>query len=88
MSGGHFDYAYSRVNMFCEDLEMEIVEQGKTVDGCQHLVLSEPVEKKLKEILKYCSRASEYMREAEWLYSGDTGDESFMERIKEIEKNG
>jgi hypothetical protein len=40
---------------------------------------------KLKEIQVMADHTAALMREVEWLYSGDTGDESFMARVAEIE---
>lgn len=87
MSGGHFgDYIYYRVAQFADDLENEIernfVEDeygwctefgGKTIDY-------------LKEQIKHIQKTAEIMRAIDYLYSGDYGEDSFAERISQIEK--
>lgn len=84
MSGGAFDYKYSQVEMFCEELGQRI-KNNKVKDEWGYCANLKPATiKELKRILKWCKIASQLMYEAEWLYSGDTGDESFMQRIRKI----
>ncbi len=40
---------------------------------------------KLQAIAKDADRTANLMREAEWLYSGDTSEDDFLERVAEIE---
>jgi len=85
MSGGSFDYAYSRVSQFADELQQEI-ENNDTPDkyGCCPSLLPDTIAK-LKEIETLARKTSALMREAEWLYSADTSDDSFMERVAKIE---
>ena len=39
----------------------------------------------LKEQLPKMRKMAEIMRHIDYLYSGDHGDDSFMERVKEVE---
>ena len=83
MSGGSFDYAYQKPQWFADDLELRL-DTSEPENGWTH----EPeTTKKLREIVKIARYAAQLMREAEWLYSGDTGDESFMERVRKIESS-
>ncbi len=86
MSGGSFSYAYRRVEQFCEELERR-VKQRDFVDEWepQPNYVGPEAMIKLREILVLTCRAAKLMREVEWLYSGDTSDESFLERVNEIE---
>ncbi len=43
------------------------------------------IEIEVSEIVKDAKRTSALMREAEWLYSGDTSEDSFLRRVAEIE---
>ena len=83
MSGGSFDYAYQKAQWFADDLEerldVTVPENGWTPEP--------ETTKKLREIVKIARYAARLMKEAEWLYSGDTADESFMDRVKEIESS-
>ena len=78
MSGGAFDYSFTTVNQFVDDLDEKLKDPEWR--------FSSKVKKKLNQILKQAIFFSETMREVEWLYSGDTGEDTFLERIKTIEK--
>lgn len=69
MSGGHFDYAYSRVDGFVEQLESELLKD--------ELQFEPDTIRELRYILAEAKRMSKFMRGAEWLYSGDHSEESF-----------
>lgn len=83
MSGGHFDYAYSRVQGFAEDLSRDL---HSDLSEIKLFVaeLPEEVIAALEAILKEADAMAAKMRAAEWLFSGDTGPESFLEEIKSI----
>jgi hypothetical protein len=81
MSGGSFDYAYSRVNTFAEELEQRIIDRWKKNQwGETPNDYSDAVIDRLREIHIEAKRFAEVMREVEWLYSGDIGEDTFMER--------
>lgn len=86
MSGGHFDYAFCVVADFNSQLKKEI-ENNKKEDeyGYSHNYSNETI-KKLKYITNYLDLAEQYMYAAEWLYSGDFGEDDFLEHCKEQEK--
>jgi hypothetical protein len=86
MSGGSFDYAYCRVAGFADDLQMRIDERDRVNEwGQTPNNFGPPVIDKLIEIVKDAKRTAALMREAEWLYSGDTSEESFLRRVAGIE---
>ncbi len=78
MSGGSFDYIYSRISMFGEDLS----EKLNTTPN----EWSPEVTEKLYDIVDIIEYASMLAKEVEWLYSGDIGEESFLKYLSEIEK--
>ena len=87
MSGGSFDYAYSRTDMFADELGLKIDQVDEVNEWGEKPYKFEPSTlAKLKEIEKLARYTAQLMKEAEWLYSGDTGDDSFMRRVAEIEK--
>lgn len=88
MSGGSFDYAFTKVSQFACELEVKLdtFDTPNEWGECYNKFEPETLEK-LHEILKQCEYTAQLMKEVEWLYSGDTGDESFMERVREIESN-
>lgn len=86
MSGGSFDYAYSSVSRFADDLRNKLDEQGKpNGEGWTQPEWTPDVSAKLAEIAALAERVSKLMKEAEWLYSGDTGEDTFMRRVTEFE---
>jgi hypothetical protein len=73
MSGGSFDYAYSRTAQFADDLELRLgdaAEYGPEVVG------------KLAQLVADARTLSRQMRAAELLFGGDIGVDTFMERMK------
>ena len=89
MSGGHFtDYGYDyyKVAQFADELEQEIRHNGKVgEEGDWYPDHSDEVIEYLKEQVPKLRKMSEIMRHIDYLYSGDTCDDSFMERVKEVE---
>jgi hypothetical protein len=75
MSGGHFQYAFSHVDNFAYQLEMELEEDP------DEEFESEVIDR-LRAVIALCRKTYHEMREAEWLFSGDTCPESFLKRIE------
>jgi hypothetical protein len=86
MSGGSFDYAYARMREFADDLRCKLAEQGQVVDGWKIGTWEPAVSVKLEEISHIVDYAAKLAKEVEWLYSGDTGEETFMWRVAKIEE--
>lgn len=84
MSGGSFDYAYSSVGDFADELSDKLSRNDVEEDGWKYGFELATIAK-LREIEAIARKTAALMKEAEWLYSGDTGDESFMERVRHIE---
>lgn len=78
MSEEDLDYAWLRVFNFTNKLE-ELLD--KPNEDFKPATIA-----KLQEIEKTVRLASKLMREVGKLYSGDTGNETFLERVAEIEK--
>ena len=83
MSGGHFGYTYQRIANFVEELDASFLERDEEGE-LKYLFCSE-VLAKIYEIRKNATKMAGFMREVEWLFSGDSGEETFMRAIKEIE---
>ena len=84
MSGGSFDYAYRRMMDFADDLRDMLSQQGQRKDGWEVGTWEPAVATKLAEIAAIVDHAAKLAREAEWLYSGDTGEDTFMQRVAKI----
>jgi hypothetical protein len=84
MSGGSFNYEYSRMHEFADDLRERLTQQGQVVDGWKIGTWEPAVAAKLAESAALVDHAAKLAREAEWLYSGDTGEDTFMQRVAKI----
>jgi len=86
MSGGSFNYAYGTVYQFADDLRVKLDEFDKADEfGDKRYKFEPETMSKLREIERLARYTARLMKEAEWLYSGDTSDASFMKRVGEIE---
>ena len=82
MSGGSFGYAYSRVEIFVEEL-CERIENNDTKDEYGYSPDYSPeVISKLSRIADEAAALAKKMKDVEWMYSGDIGEETFLERNK------
>jgi hypothetical protein len=87
MSGGHFDYKNFCINGIADDIQHVIdnnknktpSEWGGTI-GCFYPAA---VIKQLKKAVKVLKQASVYAHRVDYLLSGDDGEESFLQRLKE-----
>ena len=89
MSGGHFNdcgYDYYKVAQFADELEVEIQNNNKPNEYEYALNLSPETIKYLRKQLRQMRKMAEIMRHIDYLYSGDHGEDSFMVRVKEVEK--
>lgn len=80
MSGGHYQYAYRRVEDFTEELEREVGDVGAMSYMPPECVA------KLKDIASISTRTAALMKEVEWLMSDDIGPESFLRNVSAIER--
>jgi len=88
MSGGSFDYAYQKVEEFTESLDLKLANYDKCdEEGSRPHDYSKEVREKLMQINALVAKTAALMREVEWLYSGDTGEDSFLFRVGEIESS-
>jgi hypothetical protein len=76
MSGGSFDYAYIRTASFADDLEARL-DEGSDWDAA--------TVERLLLVINAARLAAVGMHAAEWLYSSDIGEETFMKRTQELE---
>lgn len=86
MSGGCFDFAYLRTTRFADELQVKL-DCYNWQDALGNAPYSFPpdVHAKLRDIERLARRTARLMRAAEWLCSGDTSEDSFMDEIRQIE---
>ena len=75
MSGGHFDYVQYRIAQAADEVEQDIRKYGKD--------FSSEIISKMGETEHCLRRASEMLQRVDWLISGDDGEDTFHERLKE-----
>lgn len=95
MSGGHYGYQYNRLYSLADDIERDFLNDGivkseyeksGTYDYLsdatdeQKVIILKEVKNLIKDLRKCAGRA----KELEWYLSGDTGAESYLQRIKKI----
>jgi hypothetical protein len=84
MSGGHFEYGCFRISEFADNLKHEIqVNDVKNEDGYCPGYTRDTIAI-LKRCHKIIAKAGELAKRVEWLYSGDSGEESFREIVYPI----
>lgn len=84
MSGGSFRYAYNHVEQFVEELHNKIDDNDKPNEWGDGFGFSPEVLVKLQEVVDIATLSAKLMKEVEWLYSGDTGEDTFLERVAKI----
>ena len=99
MSGGHFDYKQHYINDIADDIESLIERQGKKIPhselyGTRAYYAEHPeetiygaypieIQARMREGIKALRIAAVYAQRIDWFLSGDDGEESFIERLKE-----
>jgi hypothetical protein len=89
MSGGHFNdcgYIYHRVDQFAYELEEEIQKNNVEQEYGYTPNHSPEVIEYLEEQVHILHKMADIMRHIDFLYSGDHGEDSFMERVMEVER--
>lgn len=87
MSGGHFgEYDYYKVHQFADELKNEIENNYVTDEYGHYRGYSKTVTDLLEKQIPTLLKAAELMRHIDYLYAGDHGEDSFIERIKETEE--
>ena len=87
MSGGHFNdngYIYYRVDQFADELENDI-QNNSTPDeyGYAHEFDQNTIDYLTKQVT-FFRKAAKIMKHIDYLYSGDHGEDTFMNIVKNI----
>lgn len=83
MSGGSFNYAYSKVEQFVDALEEKM--QDFKAQDIEDYSFDEETNVELVKISQELRHSARLMKLIEWLYSGDILPESFKRELMEIE---
>lgn len=87
MSGGHFNdcgYDYYKVSQFADELESEIENNFFKDDWGYFPGFKEEVVEVLKAQLPKLREVAAIMKHIDYLYSGDYGEETFLQRMKQF----
>lgn len=88
MSGGAIypDYCYHNVSTFADELEQEVKDNSvKDSNGYSRDYSQETLDC-IKSYLPQMCKIAEIMRACDFLYAGDYGEDSFIEKVKQIEE--
>ena len=76
MSGGHFDYSQYRIGAIADEIQSVIDENNIAEYSAKTIA-------EFKDAVIFLRRAEIYAQRIDWLLSGDDGEETFHERLKE-----
>ena len=85
MSGGYFDYKQYAIDDIADAIE-DIIKNKRAYNKEWDCVVNDYTDEtflKFEEGLELIRKASIYTQRIDWLISGDDGEESFHERLKE-----
>lgn len=88
MSGGHYDYKYCIIANLAEEMQNDIDNNNVPNDMGYAENLRPEVIERIQACQKLLVEAAFLSKEAEWLLSGDTGEDTFMERTDAYFKKG
>jgi len=92
MSGGHFDgWSHYRLEEISEEIKSRIKtenievtnENGEFLGTMEKSEYSADTNHELLNAINIIQQASIYIKRIDWLLSGDDGEESFQERLRE-----
>jgi thymidylate synthase len=87
MSGGHFDYEDQRLTQCIDQLKKDLKRDKKRVTdeyGYCFLFEHKETRKIVKKLIKKVEQTKQALHEYAWFVSGDTNEEFFLEKYKEI----
>lgn len=87
MSGGHFNdngHEYYKVSQFADELQFEIENNSKEGERGYCPNFSKETVKELEKWLPRIQQISQIMRCIDYLYSGDHGEETFLEKMRSL----
>lgn len=83
MSGGHFDYWQYHIGSIAEQIEDLIKNNNEADEYGDARNFNKETLSQFRKAVKILKIAEIYAQRVDWLVSGDDGEETFMERLKE-----
>lgn len=90
MSGGHFNnngYVYYQVDQFADELENMIQNNNKVDEYNWAPNYNEETISYLKKKVLEIRKIAKIMKEIDYLYSGDHGEDTFLKKVKRTKKS-
>lgn len=88
MSGGHYDYQYYHINNLADWLEKDFLNNGQIGEYNYLNDASEPQKQQIiqevNSLINDLRKCAQRAREIEWYMSGDTGANTYLERLSKI----
>ena len=84
MSGGAFDYDQYRIDSIADEIAKLITRNGKPDEWGDVYYYAPGILSKFQETRDVLIKASNMVHAIDWLVSGDTGEESFLEEWEGI----
>ena len=86
MSGGTFDYVTYKFSQFADDLGMRIENNTKENDYGWCTDFDEETVSRLKIVRERAEELAELVKDVDYLYSADIGEENYRKRFDKIMK--
>ena len=83
MSGGHFDYNQRIINEIADEIENIIKTHNIEDEDGYCYNFSEKTIEEFKTAFELLKKSAIYVQRVDWLISGDDGEDTFHERLKE-----
>lgn len=81
MSGGAFDYQQYRIGEIADDIDA-VIRRRRDIEKDPYSYKPETI-LQFKEAVKALRRAEVYAQRVDWLLSGDDGEDSFHNRLRD-----
>lgn len=81
MSGGAFDYKQYELGRIADEIEERILKRN-LFDGSDPIIRPDVLEK-MREGVEILRRAEIYAHRIDWMLSGDDGEDTFLERLRQ-----
>jgi hypothetical protein len=86
MSGGHYNYKYQILNDLADEIEADL-NSGEIYNNCNDNRDKAWIKAEVINLIKDLREDAKRAYELEWYMSGDTGIESYRERIRALDEN-
>lgn len=76
MSGGHYYYAYNKISSFVEEMEEDLLDEGRRVLLGEPQRIPDDIQQFMRKLIETGELFSKASKNLEWYMSGDCGEDS------------